>query len=31
MTQHDLPAPGSSERTRVRRLAEKAVTNRDAL
>ena len=31
MTQHDLPAPGSSERPRVRRLAEKAVTDRDAL
>jgi hypothetical protein len=31
MTQHDLPAPGSSSRTRVRRLPEKAVTDRAAL
>jgi len=31
MTQNDLPAPGSSERTRVRRLAEKAVTDRATL
>ena len=31
MTQNDLPEPGSSERTRVRRLAEKEVTDRAAL
>ena len=30
MTSHDLPAPGSTPRTRVRRLAEKTVTDRDA-
>jgi nitroimidazol reductase NimA-like FMN-containing flavoprotein (pyridoxamine 5'-phosphate oxidase superfamily) len=31
MTDHALPAPGSSDRTRVRRLSEKAVTDRAAL
>jgi len=29
--QHDLPAPGSSERTRVRRIPNKAVTDRSVL
>lgn len=31
MNDHVLPAPGSSERTRVRRLSEKAVTDRAVL
>jgi nitroimidazol reductase NimA-like FMN-containing flavoprotein (pyridoxamine 5'-phosphate oxidase superfamily) len=31
MDPHDLPAPGSSERTRVRRIPEKSVEDRDAL
>lgn len=31
MPQHDLPAPGSSERTRVRRFPEKAVADRAGL
>ena len=31
MDQHDLPAPGSSERTRVRRIPEKAVEDRAVL
>jgi len=31
MDQHALPAPGSSERTRVRRIPEKAVEDRTAL
>ena len=31
MTQNDLTAPGSSERTRVRRIPEKAVTDRAVL
>ncbi|MDA8435737.1 MAG: pyridoxamine 5'-phosphate oxidase family protein [Actinomycetales bacterium] len=31
MDRHDLPAPGSSERTRVRRIPEKAVEDRAAL
>jgi nitroimidazol reductase NimA-like FMN-containing flavoprotein (pyridoxamine 5'-phosphate oxidase superfamily) len=31
MDRHDAPAPGSSERTRVRRIPEKAVEDRDAV
>ncbi|MFN8158333.1 MAG: pyridoxamine 5'-phosphate oxidase family protein [Candidatus Nanopelagicales bacterium] len=31
MTQNDLPAPGSSERTRVRRFPEKSVAEREVL
>jgi uncharacterized protein len=31
MTQHDLPAPGSSSRTRVRRFPEKSVADRAVL
>jgi nitroimidazol reductase NimA-like FMN-containing flavoprotein (pyridoxamine 5'-phosphate oxidase superfamily) len=31
VTTHDLPAPGSTERTRVRRIPEKAVADRDVL
>jgi nitroimidazol reductase NimA-like FMN-containing flavoprotein (pyridoxamine 5'-phosphate oxidase superfamily) len=31
MDRHDLPAPGSSERTRVRRIPEKAVEDRAVL
>jgi uncharacterized protein len=31
MDRHDLPAPGSSERTRVRRIPEKAVADRGVL
>ena len=31
MDRHDLPAPGSSERTRVRRIPEKAIEDRSVV